>query len=216
MANEEVKERNLENVYQITHELFLEHGLEKVTKEMISKKSGLSRRTIDRYFADKTDCVIQVIEWSLRNIRMDVGSHFPDEAFTDGKHTGSELLKLYMNDMKDLFFSDHRLFVLYSELKIYVYRNCESYEQGYTLLCNWMGNRKLREKIYSLGKSDGSMPCDLDIDVEEEYFSESFFGFLANLAPSFPQHNAEELERQIDLRIQNTIAIYEQGAYFQH
>jgi AcrR family transcriptional regulator len=68
MANEQIKAQNIELVLNKTYHLFLKHGIERVTKEMIAHESGLSRRTIDRYFTDKTDCVLQVAEWVVRNI----------------------------------------------------------------------------------------------------------------------------------------------------
>jgi AcrR family transcriptional regulator len=208
LANEELKIRNLDHTLETTYKLFLEYGIDKTTKEMISRASGLSRKSIDRYFLNKTDCVIHVAEWLLQDIRMNIGNRYPDSLFTDGKHTGAELLRMYMMDVKDLFMQEPRLFVLYAEFKVFVYHNCEDYEQGYTLVWNWMGNRRLRQKIYNLGKKDGSLPSGIDLYTEEEYFCESFFGFLTNLAMSFDMHPPEETKKQIEKRIDNTIALY--------
>jgi AcrR family transcriptional regulator len=208
MPNEIIRIRNLEQALKATYQLFLSNGIDKTTKEMIAKESGLSRKSIDRYFSDKTDCVICVIKSMLADIRSAVNEKYPDEIFTNGKYTGAQLLKMYMNDIKKIFINEPRIFVLYTEFKIYIYRNCPDREQGYTLLWNLMGNRNLRQKIYRLGKSDGTLPQNIDLNVEEEYFCESFFGFLSNLALSFSEHSSKELEKQIDDRIANTLSLY--------
>jgi AcrR family transcriptional regulator len=211
MANEEIKLQNLNHALETTYKLYLDYGIDQVTKEMIAKNSGLSVKSISRYFTSKTDCVIRVAEWLMSNVRARISDRYPDRMFTSGEYTGAQLLRQYMNDVKELFLHEPRIFVLYSEFKLYVYRNCENVEQGYTLLCNWAGNRRLRMKIYQLGREDGSMPNDLDLEVEEEYFCESFFGFLSNLAISFELHSREESEKQIDYRIENTVALYMGG-----
>jgi AcrR family transcriptional regulator len=211
MSNEEIRERNLEHVLEVAHDLFLEYGIEAVTKEMISRQCGLSRRTLDRYFVDKKDCVIRTMEYYMVGIRKGIMSRYTDEMFAGDTYTGADLLRMYMMDVKEVFLRDPRHFVLYSEYKLYVYRNCEDYEQSYSMLCNWLGSRGLRQRIYAKGRQDGSMPTNLDLYIEEEYFSESFFGFLANLALSMEQHSLEEMETQIDKRIDNTLLLYHQG-----
>lgn len=208
MTNEELKKQGIEKALKSAFNLYLKHGIEKVTKEMIAKESKLSIRTVNRYFSTKTDCVIMTAEWILLEIRHDTMSRYPESMFTNGRHTGLELFEMYMNDMKQLFFREPRIWVLYSEFKMYIYRHCDAYEQRYTLLCDCMGNHRLREKIYELGRKDGSMSGNMDFQAEEEYFTESFFGLLSNLAFSFHIKNKDVVEQQIDQRINNTIAYY--------
>lgn len=208
MANENLKAQNLEIVFSTAYDLFLENGIEKVTKEMVSRHSGLSRRSIDRYFVDKKDCVIRTAEWFLLRVRSAIGERYDDTMFTDGKYTGAELLRMYMVDIKRMFLNEPRHFVLYGEYKAYIYRNCGKHEQGYALLTDFMGSRNLRQKIYALGKKDGSLPSSIDVYTEEEYFCETFFGFLSNLAMSFGIHSNSEIEKRINQRIDNTISMY--------
>jgi hypothetical protein len=72
-----------------------------------------------------------------------------------------------------------------------------------------MGTHRLRRRIYALGEKDNSIHLHNDIKIEEEYFTESFFGFLANLALSFEQHSLDTIVEQIDKRINSTIAQYQ-------
>jgi AcrR family transcriptional regulator len=208
MTNEELKKQGIDHALQSAFQLYLAHGIEQVTKEMIAKDCKLSLRTVNRYFPSKTDCVIMTAEWVLLEIRRDAMSRYPESMFTGKRYTGLQLLEMYMNDMKALFFRDSRIWVLYAEFKMYIYRHCETYEQRYTQLCECMGNHRLRQKIYKLGIKDGSMPKDLDLALEEEYFTEAYFGFLSNLAFSYSLKNKGEIEHQIDQRIENTIRFY--------
>ncbi len=209
MANEELKVMNLDKALVAAYNLFLQYGIDKVTKEMIAKESGLSRKSIDRYFPNKIDYVLATAEWVMRKVQIQTNASFPEKMLTSGEYTGLELLKKYMFHIKDLFLGEPRLFALYSEFKIFIYRNCDDYEQHYSLFLNNSGNHRLRHRIYVIGREDGSMASNLDMRVEEEYFSESYFGFLCNLALSYTQHSADEMVRQIDRRISNTIAMYE-------
>jgi AcrR family transcriptional regulator len=208
MSNQNSK--NLDYALDTSYRLFLELGIDQVTKEMIAKKCELSRKTIDRYFPSKTDCVINVAEWILQKIRLELNSRYPQTLFTENSNVkGITLLKNYMIDIKNLFLQEHRLFALYTEFKIYIYRNCADYDQSYSLLCNVMGTHRLRRRIYALGEKDNSIHLHNDIKIEEEYFTESFFGFLANLALSFEQHSLDTIVEQIDKRINSTIAQYQ-------
>jgi AcrR family transcriptional regulator len=213
MANEELRLQNLDRALETAYNLYLQYGIDKVTKEMIAKECGLSRKSIDRYFPEKTECVIRVMEWFLQRVRVETNKLFPESDFISGEYTGVQLMEKYMTYIKDVFLRDPRTFALYTEFKIYIYRNCENFEQEYTLLANKMGNYRLRHKIYEYGQQDGTLPANIDLKTEEEYFSESFFGFLSNLAFSFSLHSRKEMEKQIDHRIKNTVALYTGGGY---
>ncbi len=209
MANEELKIMNLDKALVAAYHLFVKYGIDQVTKEMIAKESGLSRKSIDRYFPNKVDYVLATAEWVMRKIQLQTNAKFTDKLLNSGEYTGLQLLEMYMKYIKDLFISEPRLFALYSEFKIYIYRNCDDYEQHYTLFLNKSGNHRLRHKIFVIGRQDGSMASSRDLAVEEEYFSESYFGFLCNLALSYTQHSASEMTHQIDRRIDNTVALYQ-------
>jgi AcrR family transcriptional regulator len=207
MANEQIKIRNLEHTIDVTFNLLLQYGIESLTKEMIARESGLSRKSIDRYFSSKVDCIMAVAENALEKIRAEELKNFPDGIFENGEYTGIQLLKKYMEDLKRVFLAEPRLLVLYNELKIYIYRHGKSQTKDYATLIDWLGNRQLRKKIYKLGKEDGTIKSNNDVSTEE-YFAESFFGFLSNLAMSCDSHSAQEIEEQINKRIANTIALY--------
>jgi AcrR family transcriptional regulator len=211
MANEELKIKNLERTLSETYKLFLDMGIDRVTKVMIAKKSGLSVKSIDRYFPSKTDCVIRVAVWVMDNIRKTTDMQLSDNIFADGNYTGIQLFEKYLYSVKDLFFKEPRIFIVYTEFKLFFYRHFQEGKIEYTVWINKKGNHNLRQRIYNLGKEDGSLSKNIDFAAEEEYICESLFGFLSNLAISIQIYSREEIEKQIDSRIKNTIALYAAG-----
>jgi AcrR family transcriptional regulator len=208
MANEQIKAQNIELVLNKTYHLFLKHGIERVTKEMIAHESGLSRRTIDRYFTDKTDCVLQVAEWVVRNIHENMKATQSMITPTKQYYSGAEILYMYMIDLKKAFLSDHRHFELYNEYKIYIYRNCENVQQGYALFQEWIHHYNFRYQIYTIGKNDGSLSLNSNPYLKEENLCESYLEFLSVLALSFDLYPIKEIENRIDRRIYNVMALY--------
>jgi AcrR family transcriptional regulator len=207
MPSSAVKVINLDSVSEVTYKLFEEYGIDKVTKEMIAKESGLSRKTIDRYFPDKTSYVLHVVGWVLEAINNELQQIFTDEVFKDG-HTGAQLLQMYMEYLRDLFLKKPKIFVLYTEFRLYIYRNFQNYEQQYARIWGRMDHSRLRCKIYEKGKRDGSFSKDLNTLAENKYIAESFVGFLSNLAISFNGQSKEEMENQINMQIADTIEFY--------
>jgi hypothetical protein len=207
MPNEEVKIQNVDRTLQVAAELYLEHGIEGTTKEMIVKASGLSRKSIDRYFSNKPACVMQVAHWVGCNVWGEVVRHYPKSMFTDGNHTGATILGMYLMDLKKTFMRDPRLFVFYSDFKIYFSRHSRHYQQDYHTMVDTIGCYRLTKQIYELGKEDGTLGHDKDPQEEAEYFCRSVFGFLTNMALAH-EYRAEEAENQIDQYICRLMSFY--------
>jgi AcrR family transcriptional regulator len=190
----------------------LDHGIDNVTKERIADASGLSRKTIDRYFPSKTDCVVRAIDWLLESISDSIMVNYPMSLFTDGEHTGADILRMYFGDLRKLFFGEPNICVLYAEYRSYIYRSAEYYEQGYGEFWSKIGGHRLREKIYALGYKDGSIMLDglvgKDFHFVEVYFCNSFLGFLSNLAVSINQYSRDEVEALFDRYANDILRLY--------
>ncbi len=59
--------------------LFAEHGFEETTVDDIAAASGISRRTIFRYYASKNDMVWGDFDWVLDRLRAELAATGPDE-----------------------------------------------------------------------------------------------------------------------------------------
>lgn len=205
MANEELRIRNLQRVLQTTYEQCLCHGIENTTQGMLVRASGLSRASIDRYFVNKTDCVLQTAEWLARRVheRIVVWS----ESALTGDSDGRELLRLYLGEYKAAYCRQPQVFVLIAEMKAFIYRNCPDPTAAYTMLSNALGSRALLEGILARGVEDGSLSRDISLGDDAMYISEFTRELLVNLALTRNPTSAEA-ERRIDRFIDKMVSVY--------
>jgi AcrR family transcriptional regulator len=208
MANEEVKIRNVEHVLHVMTDLFLENGIDGTTKEMVSRESGLSRKSIDRYFYGKKACVLEAAEWLGQAVWNDFNDNYSERLFTDSKYTGAEILKMYLDDLKKIFISKPRVFVFYSEFKLYyARRDSDEYEKKHKHMLDTIGCCRIAEKIFAYGFNDGSLRQRMDAPLQAKYFCKSCFGFLSAMAIDY-EYQPEETIFQIDQFIDGMIDLY--------
>lgn len=162
MANEELKQRNLEHVMQTILEQCLRHGIENTTKEMVVRASGLSRASLDRYFVNKADGVVQMAEWAAKKIAQ--RNAYLEDMLCSGQYTGAQMVEQYLLAMKAEFCREPYIFVLIVELRSFVFRNCIDSVGVYRRLCSTLGNGDVLQRIFCAGLRDGSMSVALDIE----------------------------------------------------
>jgi AcrR family transcriptional regulator len=175
---------------------------------MIADASGLSRKSIDRYFENKADCVIRIMEWLLLAMRDSIVTKYPQSVFNDGERNGAGLLRQYMVDIKEIFLKWTNLFVLFSEYRNFVYRNSGDVERSYTDVLNVLGSHRLRVRIFNKGMEDGSLRSDLDVKSAERYFMEMYLGYLSQLATSGEDYSEEEKKQKLDIFINMLMTLF--------
>ena len=182
MPHEQVKLDNLDSVYRIAYELFIEYGIENTTKKMLVEKSGLSLSSISRYFSSKLDCVLQTAKWFAGNVReTNVLCH---ARFSDGTHTGHEQIAIYLDVVKELFYENPKLFVFCAECRAYVYRNSNDIKRDCEVLRQALGSFRFVEAIFIKGIKDGSIKPEINAKHEAIILRETYIGFLASMALS--------------------------------
>lgn len=206
MANEELREKNIEKVLRTECQCFLAHGIEHTTQEMLVRESGASRASINRYFVNKVDSVQQTIEWIAKRIRESI--HYDSYPFGTGEKTGREMLRTFMNYTKEAYISRNGIFILWAEYRIYIFRSGVSNEQRNERITENLGCRELLTRIYEEGAADGSFPPDINIKEEALCCYESYFGYLANLAMRHDSMSDAVLE-EIDYFIERFMATYD-------
>lgn len=113
------KKQNIDSVLQTAYALFLQNGIENTTKEMLVRASGISRSSVDRYFKTKLDCVLQTAQWVRNNVtdkNISVQQYLRDQT-----HTGFELLRIYLEIVRDIMFNNPDVFALCVECRTFVY-----------------------------------------------------------------------------------------------
>lgn len=205
MPNEELKKQNVDHALETAYICFLKYGVEFVTREMISRQSGISRASLGRYWVDKTDCVLQTAEWFQRHIRDLFDGQFSADAWKERK--GIERLRSLMEWCRDLYREDPRLFSLCMEFKVYLYRSAPDINESDRPLACALGFRPFVRKIFDRGIQDGSMKIRFDVNDEVAFFGSAFGGYLSNLTLR-PEISAEEAIKDIDRYIERMISIY--------
>lgn len=207
MANEELKARNVDRALQAAAELILANGISGTTKEMIAKASGLSRKSLDRYFIDKVDCTLQTAKLIGKHVWDDVNAPYYHALLTGGDFDGAQLLERYLFELKNLFVKDPRLFVFYTECEVYFSRHSADYVHDCTVLFETTGCLDVLEQIYRLGLRDGSLPTSAHPQSEAKAICRTYISFLSGIAPSY-ESEPEYTLAQIDLYISRVMSLY--------
>ena len=205
MPNEEIKKQNVDRALGTACACFLEHGVEFVTREMVSRESGISRASLGRYWTDKTDCVIQTTEWFRRHMQGVFEESFMKEGWETKR--GIDQLRCFMEWCRELFREDPRIFALYTEFKVYLHRSAADLNEEQKKPIRAMGFRPLIREIYEQGVKDGSIVVLFDINDEVAFLGDAFFGYLLNLAFQ-TEFTIERKLEDIDRYIERMILIY--------
>jgi AcrR family transcriptional regulator len=206
MANEEIKAQNMELALDAAVKLFLKVGPAKTTKVMIAKESGLSRRTIERYFKSETDCVVQVSGWLIRHAHETMPS-YSEDTFKKGNYTAAQILKMYMQDVKDTFCKEPRLFICYLEIKTYIYRISDTSEVDYEKFVKALGVRDQIVRIFERGSQDKTLDIKGDYLTAAEYFYEMLIYHLSGLTIKY-KLDVDMAMRDLDSYVDYTIDVY--------
>ena len=207
MANEELKKQNVDHALETACICFLKYGVEFVTREMLSRESGISRASLSRYWSDKTDCIIQTAEW-FRLHMLSVFEEDQVEAQWQGR-SGLEQLRGFMEWCQTLYDHDPRIFALYTEFKVYLRRSASDMAPSDKQLVQAMGFRPLVRKIYEHGVQDGSIHLRFDMEDEVAFFGDAFFGYLSNLAFR-PEIGKENAKKDIDRYMERMVSLLQQ------
>jgi len=88
MANEIVRQQNIQNALQQALKLFVENGIETTSMEMIARASDLSLRSIQNYFHTRTDLYIALLSRGYALERKEMKAFFGSKEYRS--RTGAE------------------------------------------------------------------------------------------------------------------------------
>jgi AcrR family transcriptional regulator len=200
MSNEEIRQANVEVVLQTAITLFIENGLENTSREMIARASGLSRRSTERYFPTKTECIVQAAEWFGRQLYEKSGTR---KMLQDPEQLGSDILRAYLEEVKDILLKEPRIFACYAEFKAHLYRNSEHRDVDYRRFAEAVGCRKILQSIFERGQGDHTVYTHTTPELNARYLTNSIMSYFSNVVLLYDTD--EELMRQyIDTYIEDT------------
>jgi AcrR family transcriptional regulator len=205
VANEEVRIKNIELALETAAGLYLENGVENVTREMLAKASGLSRKSLERYFPDKTSCVVQTARW--------IGGHLwekiqmnPDVHGYD-RYTAAQLLEMYFHAVQEIFMEEPRYFILYMEIKNYIYRNSPDPVGDYTSAMMALGWASALGRIFERGEADGTVVSDSGYRAATQYTYDMMMAFFSSMA-LLHKDQPEQMQVYIQRYLGNMIGHY--------
>lgn len=193
MANEEIRLANIEKVLRVAINLFTEYGIENTTREMLARASGLSRRSIERYFPTKSDYVVQASVWFAKTLAQKYESV---KMLNVDKYNADEILKVFFDELKQALIEEPRIFVCFAEVKGYIYRNCEDRANDYQKLLDAIGWQRILQKIFEKGEKDGTLRCHYEPEKIARYLANTIVSFFSNLVllydrqPTMMERNA--------------------------
>ena len=176
MPHEEQREKN---IWLVT-DCFLENGIEKTKISDIAQLSGLTERSVFRYFETKADLVLaaSLLYWNRVLERIDRMSHENSDGSTTGLEDAEKILicysKLYRLDPQGMRFTLDAELTLHSAGRLHEIRNQppEPYETS---------NGPMAKAIRK-GLADGSISPE--VDVKEIYYNsyDAILGIMQRLS----------------------------------
>lgn len=180
MPHEEQREKNIRLVTEKALDCFLENGIEKTKISDIAQLSGLTERSVFRYFETKADLVLaaSLLYWNRVLERIDRMSHENSDGSTTGLEDAEKILicysKLYRLDPKGMRFTLDAELTLHSAGRLHEIRNQppEPYETS---------NGPMAKAIRK-GLADGSISPE--VDVKEIYYNsyDAILGIMQRLS----------------------------------
>lgn len=180
MPHEEQREKNIRLVTEKALDCFLENGIEKTKISDIAQLSGLTERSVFRYFETKADLVLaaSLLYWNRVLERIDRMSHENSDGSTTGLEDAEKILicysKLYRLDPQGMRFTLDAELTLHSAGRLHEIRNQppEPYETS---------NGPMAKAIRK-GLADGSISPE--VDVKEIYYNsyDAILGIMQRLS----------------------------------
>lgn len=178
MANEEIRLANIEAVLQTAINLFVENGIENTTREMLARTSGVSRRSTERYFPCKADCVVQASQWFAKSLTEGLESV---KMLEDGNYPAEEVLRKFFDELKQSLLKEPRIYIFFAETKGFIYRNCKDRAADYKNLLEAIGWRRILQKIFEKGEQDGTLKGHFGPEKTARYLANTMVSFFSNL-----------------------------------
>lgn len=180
MANEEIREQNIEKVLDAAVEVFTEYGVDGTTFGLIAGRAGVSMRSVQRYFGTKEKLAENIIGRVTGLMHAEIYNVLSSYEYKD--LTGYEQVELIEKLRTQVAVNDWQQVMLVTELEVFFTRRSlgrETFEMNREIF------DYMKDAIYKAlkkGIADGSVRADTDIDVRTNVLSSGFKGLLQRAA----------------------------------
>lgn len=180
MPTAEDRERNVKNVIATAIRFFKEDGIADTSQIMIAKAAHLSPRSIQRYFASKTELVGEVVKHVVDGHCEQLLSKF--EEYDSKNHTGLENLVYLIKLHSILLEHNTELFAFLDEADMYLRRQRLNGDEMAMQITSVDKLRKVFENAFYGGIEDGSIRNDIDVPQEYRFLNIALTGLLYQIA----------------------------------
>ena len=196
MPTAEDRERNMENAIQAAINCFETVGISNCTREMIAEKSGLSTRSLQRYFGTLNNLIKEATKRYSQNFNERYEEMF--HSYSVEGRDGLTQLEFALRMHVYLFQPNMPSVIVMQEIDNYWTRLDEV---PYELLSPYIETKRHGQKrmkysfVYGLleeGIEDGSIRADLDLNLTYLWISSSFTGMLYRIGREPELYNNNE------------------------
>lgn len=194
MSLQEVREQNKQKVIENALIMFLNNGIENTKVVDIAKASGLTERSVFRYFNTKADLVLAAA-MHFFNHEVDILHSFWDEIDKSGEN-GHEKVYQVLLAYAMLFFNEKKSLVFVQEAEIYLYRS----NMLDTIRPRPIKAYKSKEGPLSIaiceGIEDGSIKDSKNLELFYFNAFDSLLGLLQKMATTAYDDLSEEEQKE--------------------
>ena len=171
MISAEEKEKRREEMLAAAFRLFSEQSIDSVQMEDIAKETGYTRRSLNRYFCDKDNLVVEVSAWAMESFTKVNRKRSPEKT-----GTAAETYAFFLDSFLRMYREHSDILRLNQHFNIYVKARGIDAEQlmPYSGMIDAIKERF--HAVYLRGEQDGTLRTDIP---EEKIFSATLHLMLA-------------------------------------
>ncbi len=155
MANEELREQNYQKVLETGLILFYQKGIENTRIKEIAKESGISVRSVSRYFANKDDFVIAVLENFIEKQNLLFLAMM--ENVENRESCGRDNLQQFLEMAKNQLMNKPHAFLLLADAELYLSRHNKNTSTINSQILSFCQMAKQIRQYLNEGIADGSI-----------------------------------------------------------
>ena len=180
LSHAENRKANIIMVLELAIAFFKKKGVENTTAEDLSISSGLTQRSLFRYFGTMDQLVVHATAFFWSDV-IRVTNLLYDDIIKNDK-SGYEQLSEILSSMEDLYVQSKDSFMMLQEMEAFLYKKKLSFSDIYGSHVNTNGYESPIACVLRKGIEDGSLRPNLDVEETHLMIYCLFTGVIPKLA----------------------------------
>ena len=190
MPTAEYKEHNRQKVLETTYLCFLEYGVEGTTQKRIAVRSGVTPRSIQRYFTNRDEMVLEVVSMITERYERFVNDYYAEHLASEA--TAFEKIVTFLESQRYLWTKRSTFFLVVNELETYCRRRnvIDGVKPPLPRIEPIM--RPYIVSILEKGLLDGSIRLELSVAESADLIAETYTGIFTHFILPDDDSNSQE------------------------